>query len=124
MDRFKLEPTKYTIEVDLDPATGIFSLSGSSYPEDAMSFFEPVNEWIENYIDQEKRGITLNIRMNYINSSSSKCFIDIFEILENYAAEGGEVMVNWYYMEDDDDIYDTGEELLEDMDFPYQLIAY
>ncbi len=124
MERLKLEPTKYTIEVDLDPDTGIFNMLGNSYPEDAMNFFEPINEWIENYISQIKRGITLNIRMNYINSSSSKCFLDIFEILENYAADGGEVMINWYYKEDDDDIYDAGEELLEDMNLPYQLILY
>ena len=124
MDRFTLEPTKYTMEVDLDPATGVFHLSGNSYPEDAINFFEPINEWIENYISQMKQGITLNIKMNYINSSSSKCFLDLFEILEGFASKGGEVVVNWYYQEDDDDILDTGEELLEDMDFPYQLIAY
>lgn len=47
-----------------------------------------------------------------------------FEILDSYHEDGGSVHVAWYYEEDDEEILESGEELLEDMSFSYDLIEY
>ncbi len=124
MNNLIIQDTKYTMAVDFNAQTGILSMSGNSYPEDALTFFEPLNKWIEEYIEETKGEITLNIKLNYLNSSSSKCFMDIFDILENYSDDEGKVKVNWYYYVDDDEIKEAGEELLEDMSLDYDLIEY
>lgn len=122
MNHLMIEETKFTMRVDFNAETGICNLTGNSYPEDAIVFFEPVTGWIEQFVDEVKKPLILNITLNYINSSSSKCFMDIFDLLEDYSTDGGDVTVNWYYEEEDDEIREAGEELLEDMSFQINYI--
>jgi hypothetical protein len=124
MDNLQIEKTKYTMEVNFNKDTGVLEMAGSSYPENALDFFGPIIEWIKDYIFQVKKPILMNIRLNYLNTSSTKCILDIFELLEQYYKSGGEVKVNWYYAEDDEDIMETGEELGEDFDFPIAFISF
>lgn len=112
------------MEVDFSKDTGILELSGSSYPENTIDFFGPINEWIRNYIATYKKEITINFRLSYLNTSSTKCLLDIFETMDEYYKEGGKVKINWYYAEDDEDIMETGEELAEDFEYPIELIPY
>jgi len=121
MKDLKIEKTKYTLEVDFNATTGLLNLAGSSYPENAIDFYKPITNWIEEFIESEKKPITLNFKLNYLNTSSTKCILDIFEILEEYN-ENNEVVVNWYYEEDDEDILETGEEMGEDIEIPMNFI--
>ena len=121
MKDLKIEKTKYTLDIDFDGTTGVMNMGGSSYPENAIDFYKPIINWIESYIKEENKPLTLNFRLNYLNTSSTKCILDIFEILEEYN-EDNEVVVNWYYEEDDEDILETGEEMGEDMDIPMNFI--
>ncbi|MCP4156170.1 MAG: DUF1987 domain-containing protein [bacterium] len=124
MDNLHITKTKYTMEVSYDKDTGVLEMTGSSYPENALDFFGPIVDWIKTYISEVKKKIVLNIRLNYLNTSSTKCILDIFEILEQYHQAGGDVVLNWYYAEDDEDIMETGEELGEDFDFNINYISY
>ena len=121
MKDLKIEKTKYTLDIDFDVKTGILKMSGSSYPENAIDFYKPIIEWIESFIKNEKKPMTLNFRLNYLNTSSTKCILDVFELLEEYN-EKNDVVVNWYYEEDDEDILETEEEMGEDMEIPMNFI--
>ena len=124
MDNLQIKKTKYTMDVNFNKDTGVLEMAGSSYPENALDFFGPIIEWIKQYISRINNPMVMNIRLNYLNTSSTKCILDIFEILEQYHKSGGDVKVNWYYAEDDEDIMETGEELGEDFDFPIEFISY
>ena len=124
MDNLQITKTKHTMEVDFDKDTGILEMSGSSYPENAIDFFGPIIDWIKDYISQVKKQVVLNLRINYLNTSSTKCILDILEILEQYHQGQDNVNVRWYYAEDDEDIKETGEELSEDIDLPISFISY
>jgi len=110
--------------VNFDKDSGILELSGSSYPENALDFFNPLIQWIREYIEEIDKKIEMNIRLNYLNTSSTKCILDIFEIFQGYHSSGGHIKINWYYEEEDEDIMETGEELGEDFEFPISFIAY
>ena len=124
MENLEIEKTKYTMAISFNKDTGILEMEGSSYPENALDFFGPIIDWIKDFISREKKALVLNIRLNYLNTSSTKCILDIFEILEQHYKSGGDVKIHWYYAEDDEDIMETGEELAEDFDFPIEFIAY
>jgi hypothetical protein len=124
MDNLHIPKTKYTMEVNFNHETGILEMEGSSYPENALDFFNPIIEWIKTFISDENKPMNINIRLSYLNTSSTKCILDIFEILEDYHTAGGRVKINWYYAEDDEDIMETGEELGEDFAFPIEFISY
>ena len=125
MENLKIPATKYTLEVNFDAAAGVLEMSGSSYPENAIDFFQPIFDWIKKYLTENPQKIVLNLKINYLNTSSAKCILDILEILEQYYKEKNrDVSVNWYYAEDDEDTLEMGEEIAEDTEIPFNLLSF
>ena len=123
MDKLFIEKRKDTLEIDCNNESGLITMKGTSYPEDAVKFFEPVFNWLEDYIEKSPAEIKMELEISYLNTSSSKCMLDILEILEEYHEEGGNVKIVWFYKKKDKDMYETGEEFKEDMELPFELIA-
>lgn len=124
MENLHLARKKDTLEIHFDADTGVLALEGASYPENPIEFFDPIYAWIQQYIDEAHGPLTVTIRINYLNTSSSKCILDFLEMLESYHKAGGVVQVDWYYEEDDEDMLETGEELCEDLELSYTMIPY
>lgn len=124
MDDLQIPETKYTLAINFNAREGVLEMTGSSYPASAVDFFDPIFTWVREYIATAGGPIQLDLKLNYLNTSSTKCILDILEILESYFKRGGAVRVNWYYAEDDEDIMETGEEIAEDIELPLNLIAY
>ena len=124
MDNLIVKKTQNTLEVNFNSASGICQLTGSSYPENSIKFFKPLIAWIKQYGEQGKEGITLELRVNYINTSSTKFILDLFELLEGFHKKRGNIKINWYYLENEDDLRETGEELTEHINIPVNFIAY
>ena len=122
MEHLQIAAKDDTLKVDFNAETGSLMLEGESYPENPIDFFAPLNNWIEQYIQEVNGPLTLDTTIDYLNTSSSKCMLDLLEALDNYYESGGKVTVNWYYEEDNEDMEETGEELCEDMEIPYKLI--
>lgn len=123
MNKFYIEGTKTTPEVKLDPENMHFEIAGESYPEDSVAFYKPVIDWLTEFISQ-KPEFTFSFKMNYFNTSSSKAVMDIIDVLEDYHNDGGKVSLEWHYQEDDEDIKDSGEEFIEDLNIPTSFIEY
>jgi hypothetical protein len=123
MENLYIEATKYTPEIKTDSEKGEIRIYGSSYPENANEFYRPLNKWIENHFTKGNKRLVLNFYIYYFNTSTSKSFLNVLELLERYTSAGFDVVVNWYYSEDDDDSLDSGERLFMELDLNYQLIA-
>jgi len=124
MEVLKIPKTKYTIRVNFDPETGTLEMSGSSYPENALEFFQPIFEWLENYISKVKNQLLLNLNFDYLNTISTKCVIDVLEIMEMFYNGGGKVEVNWYCAKDNEDMLEMGREITEDIKLPINIISF
>lgn len=122
MENLHIEATKYTPEITTDAAKGELKLYGSSYPENANEFYLPVNQWIEHYLSSDNMKLTVNFYIYYFNTSTSKSFLNILEILEKFSSQGKNIEVNWHYTVDDDDSLDSGERLFMEMELNYKLI--
>ncbi|XCN72333.1 MAG: DUF1987 domain-containing protein [Candidatus Electrothrix aestuarii] len=122
MDHLQIEATDDTLKVDFYAETGVLALEGESYPENPSDFFAPLLDWIKQYIQEVKGPLTLNTTISYLNTSSSKCMLDLLETLDKYYESGGRVAINWYYEEDNEDMEETGEELCEDLEIPYKVL--
>jgi hypothetical protein len=123
MDNLTIPQTKFSLRVDFDVVNGRYEMTGSSYPENALEFFDPIFRWIERFAEERPGPMVLELRLEYLNTSSSKCILDLFKMLEDFARSGGEIRVHWHYDEDDEDMMETGEEFLEDLELPFELIA-
>ena len=97
--------------VSFDVASGVCELSGESYLEETTKFYNPLFDWIREFTEKEKRPLIFNFKLNYFNTSSSKCLVDLLTMLKNYEKKGGKVEVNWYYDDSDEDVEEELEEV-------------
>jgi hypothetical protein len=122
MEHLQIARSKDTLAVDFNAETGVLALEGSSYPENPLDFFDPLIDWFTRYTQNIRGSLTVNITIDYLNTSSSKCLLDFLEMLDKYHQSGGAITLNWYYEEDDEDMQETGEELCEDLELPCTMI--
>jgi hypothetical protein len=104
--------TKNSPALLLDPK-GVISIEGRCVVEHAESFFADVIHWIKQYLDTKPDRTVVEVRMDYMNSSSTKQMTDIFAAIADSLIQGNNVIIKWYYEEDDEDIRDMGEEYQE-----------
>ncbi|MEP2849358.1 DUF1987 domain-containing protein [Ekhidna sp.] len=122
MEPIKIYPTRNTPAVLLDPSKGVFKLYGRSSPENALQFYESLRSTLSTKISAEKMDV--RIKMEYFNTSSSKCIYDLLKEIKALKDKGKEVMVRWYYDEDDEDMYEAGEDYSDLLDLPFKFIEY
>jgi len=117
MQTLEISATKSSPAIYFDASSNTLTMSGESYPENTAQFYEPVFEWLEEYIDSlNDQPVTFNMELIYFNSSSSKALMDIFDILEEACDDGKNIILNWIYDEDNDAALEYGEEFAEDIE--------
>lgn len=119
MEDLKQEGSAKTPHVEFS-SSGELLLKGRSIPENSIEFYKPLIEWIESYSESPNSSTVLNVQLEYFNTSSSKCILDVFKKLESVT--GSEVSVKWYYEEDDEDMLEAGEDYEAIIDLPFEMI--
>ncbi|MFP3859406.1 MAG: DUF1987 domain-containing protein [Bacteroidales bacterium] len=122
MESISLEGTTKTPTINLDPKKGTIEIKGRSIPENSIEFYRPIVEWLEEYANNPKKKTTVNVQLEYFNTSSSKCILDIFKKLESIKKARNEVIINWYYEEDDEDMLEAGEDYESIIRVPFKMI--
>jgi hypothetical protein len=107
MDSLRMDGTPKTPEINFD-GSGELLLKGRSIPENSVEYYEPLMSWIEGYGNAPKSETIVKVQLEYFNTSSSKCILDVFKKLESIS--GSDVQIKWYYEEDDEDMLEAGEE--------------
>ena len=113
MENLVIEETKYTPTINLD-ASGTVSIVGKSYPENTFEFYAPVMEWLSTYFEEGNKKLTLDMEITYFNSSSSKLFFDMFDLLDENNSD--ELVINWIYDEENDSALEAGEDFKDDFE--------
>ena len=108
MKAYVSEPTKETPLVCLDPDNQRFEVSGRSFPLNAKAFYAPVLEWLDGYAARPVSKTVFRFQLEYFNTPSSKSLSDIMKRLRVMKDNGHDVVIEWYYEEDDVDILDLG----------------
>ncbi len=122
METIIREGTPKTPYVRLDGDKGIVEIKGRSIPENSIEFYKPLIDWLEEYGVEALPQTSVNIQLEYFNTSSSKCILDIFKKLESIFKKGQKVEVNWYYEEDDEDMFEAGEDYQSIINIPFKMI--
>lgn len=122
MEPIKITPTRNTPAVLLDPARGVFKIYGRSSPENSIQFYEPLRQALATKIEVNR--VDVRIKMEYFNTSSSKCIYDLLKEIKTLEAKGKDVIVRWYYDEDDEDMLEAGEDYSDLLDLPFKFIEY
>jgi len=122
MENFYLSATPKTPEINFDVSRGIFQISGRSIPENSLEFYKPLLVWLDRYIQNPNKNTHLKIVLEYFNTSSSKCLIEIFRRLEVLHKQGQDLQIDWYYEKEDEDILESGQDFREIMKLPIEMV--
>jgi hypothetical protein len=116
MDNFELSATSRTPAVSFDFANHQLKLSGESYPEDVTTFYNPIFDVLDKYLDTLSTGhCRFDFELIYFNSSSAKAIMMIMEKLDE-AATGSHIEVYWFYDPQDETMHELGGEFGEDLE--------
>ncbi|MES2612774.1 MAG: DUF1987 domain-containing protein [Pseudomonadota bacterium] len=115
MDNLYIPPTPSSPEVDFKFDENTLSLRGESYPENAAAFYGDILRQLEAYLgSRDGQKISVSIALAYFNSSSTKMLFNLVGLLSDAAEAGNEVVLNWFHDEEDDTIFEFGQELKDD----------
>jgi hypothetical protein len=79
-----------------------------------------MNDYFLNPIEET----VMNIKLEYINSGSSKYMLELLRILKVNNDAGKKVLVKWFFEEGDESIEELGLHYEQTMQIPFEIIEY
>lgn len=122
MENLVIEGTPKTPTIKFNPEVGKLLIQGRSIPENSIDFYKPLVDSLEEYSSSPKEATKVDIILEYFNTSSSKCILDVFKKLEKINSAGSGVTINWHYEEDDEDMLEAGEDYQAIINIPFKMI--
>jgi hypothetical protein len=118
-----LAPTQSTPAVTAEWEAGLLVMAGESYPENTYEIFDNIIGWVEEFLRSEKRLLKVELKLNYLNTSSIRAMIDIFDRLQSASDDGKPIAVVWFYDSRNPRSAELGEEFKEDYSFDFEITA-
>ena len=97
-------------------------IKGRSFMDNAVEYYKNLIARIKD-LPYERLDVVVNL--NYFNTSSSKCLLELFRTLERMNGDGDKISVFWYYEKGVSDLEEAGEDyrdLIETMQF--EIVEY
>jgi len=123
MESFFQDATSKTPTLIFEIEDGVFEISGRSIPENSIEFYKPLMDWLESYSKKPNDNTRLQIKLEYFNTSSSKCLVEILRKLEKLHKGGLDVQIEWFYEEEDEDMQESGEDFKEIIKVPFEMVV-
>jgi len=123
MKDLTISASQSTPAITTDAAEGRMTLRGDSYPENSFELFGPVIQWVDEYLASTEQPLTITLELQYLNTSSVKAMMDIFDLLEAAHGDGRDVSVTWYYDSRNERVGELAEEFKEDCSFPFAVVS-
>jgi len=99
-------------EIELSPIENKFIISGRSIPENAYDFYQPVIDWLDDYIKSPNSLTVFEFKFEHLNTHSTQQIMKILQRLKKLA-ELSKTKIKWYYYKDDNDMLELGNRLKE-----------
>lgn len=122
MESIVIQPSPKTPTINFNASTGVLEIAGRSIPENSVEFYRPVLDWLDTYNTSPAQVTEFVFKLEYFNTSSSKCILDIFRKLEKIAVKSSDVRIKWYFDQDDEDMQESGEDFREIIKIPFEMI--
>ena len=122
MEKIAIEGSPKTPTINFDTEKGLLEIKGRSIPENSIEFYKPLVDALEKYALKPQATTGVTIQLEYFNTSSSKCILDVFKKLEAIHKGGSQVTINWHYEEDDEDMLEAGEDYQAIINVPFKMI--
>lgn len=123
MNDLILPATQYTPQIEMC-CRGSVSIQGKSYPENTLAFYQPVMAWLRDWVESSTESeLRISFHVSYFNSSSSKLFFELFDVLNENRSRFS-IVVLWHYDAENESALEAGEDFVADFpDLVIQLVT-
>jgi hypothetical protein len=116
VENLELAGTETTPTVNFNKQASLYIIEGRSLMEDAEKFYKPLQEWFLQYAKNPGTKTELTIRLDYLNTATSRQFLDLFKIMEGLPNS----KIVWQFSDEDEDMEEMGQELAELVRVPFE----
>ncbi|PID90900.1 MAG: hypothetical protein CSA97_00515 [Bacteroidetes bacterium] len=127
-DALHIPETKYTPGVEFREEESTLFLYGVSRPENAVEFYQPIIDWLDDYMAVANSDTALNRRLviaidlQYFNSVSAKYLMSIIMHAKEGLSKSVAFKVQWHYSLLDDESREWGEDMQSIAGLEFQFI--
>jgi len=123
--------TDKTPSITFDEEKKIFEIRGMCLPENILEFNEHVIKILENYLHDfvfstennvKSNTFQLNFKLGYYNSSATKFIANVLMLANSYIQKEGNIKINWFYLESDHDMLESGQDMSRMIEIPMEFI--
>jgi hypothetical protein len=123
MEKLYFDHTEDTPKVLLDADNKVFSIEGRSLPENAVEFYLPILNWLNDYSKIPNASIIFKFKLEYFNTASAKQITKLLILLQQIS-EKIAVKIDWHYYREDADIMASGIRFAKLINAKIELIPY
>lgn len=120
MEPLFIKSTSDSPEVNFNPEDNNFEISGLLIPEDPASFYKPIIDWVNEYIKNPNPITSISLKIEYINTSSSKSLVQILRVFEKLNKTNDTVAIKWYW--EDEDMLEAARDYQSVLKIPFEII--
>lgn len=124
MENLNLKYTPQTPSINFDATSGVMEIKGRCIPDQPDEFWGEVLLWFDAYIQTPAKQTTFIINLEYFNISSSKRILFLLYKLNELIQNGFEAKVDWYYRENEDDMFEVGQDYAYMVKVPFNFYTY
>jgi hypothetical protein len=81
--------TQSTPAVEANWDAGLLRMEGESYPENTYDVYVNIVTWVDSYLIASNRPLRVELHLDYLNTSSIRAMIDIFDRLQVASEQAG-----------------------------------
>lgn len=113
MQELIIEQTPKTPLIDLNQVTGDLLFSGRSIPENATKVYEPVLNWVTEYVLQANPTTNLRLDLEYFNTASSIYLAKMLKILTRINVHDYVLIIHLYFPLEEFDEMNEFEDIID-----------
>ena len=122
MEALYIKPEGLMPGVIFDKEKAKFEIFGISCPTNAFEFYDPIFEWLEEYMENPLETTILDLKLVYFNTSSAKLIVNMINRFNSLKFIGNDFKIRWYYSEEDEDMKEEGEEFEDMLNIEFEII--
>ncbi len=119
LDEVHILPTKTTPEILLNPK-GIIKIKGRAIDESRAQAPDQITNWIDSYLLNPAELTSVTIALEFLNSFNTLILTATLKKISQVLQLGKSIRINWFYEEDDVDIYERGECISSTINIPIE----
>lgn len=122
MDGYFIRATGSTPSIEFSPSKGLLEITGVSTPDDPLSFYGHIFSLLHEFETVSHKELVINFGLKNMTGSTTYIYILVKKLI-SLQNDTRKVVFNWYYEKNNEKILETGKEISQHYQHPFNYIG-